>query len=100
MWEEREQKLGSGCPSPHDVHPSRMQPPNKKKEVIAMAGGTGNDMIDRAEGAAKAARQRADELGRAQASPGHSTRLEDARRAADKAERDAEATRTQWGGRK
>ena len=37
MWEEREQKLGSGCPSPHDVHPIRMQPPNKKKEVIVMA---------------------------------------------------------------
>ena len=37
-WEEREQKLGSGCPSPHDVHPTRMHPPNKKKEVIVMAG--------------------------------------------------------------
>lgn len=65
-----------------------------------MAGGTGNEMIDRAEGAAADAWARHRELGRQQASPGHSARLQEAERAAQAADRAAEATRKQYGGRK
>lgn len=65
-----------------------------------MAGGTGNEMIDKAENAARDAWALYSELGRQQASPGHSTRLSDARRAAEAADRKAQETRQRYGGRK
>lgn len=58
--------------------------------------GTGDEMIRRADNAAKAATKAREEAGRAQASPGHSQRLADAQRAESAALREAEETRSRW----
>lgn len=58
--------------------------------------GTGDQMIRQAEEAAKAATKAREEAGRAQASPGHSTRYSNAQKDEAKAQQALADTRRQW----